>query len=140
MSRHIITRGPTEKKITGDYNQINFEDSDEIRRDKMEMWIAKNVGMALVKHYPNRQWGVRVNIESHMCIISCDSLSLTRGYHLFFKADSLTRLQERAVMAAGEILERFGVSRAKKFDSDVIEALPRNIRDEVISEDADAVR
>jgi hypothetical protein len=109
-----------------------------VKRAKLEMWIAKNVGTSLVKHYPNRQWGVRVDLEGYMVIVTCDSISLTKGYHIHLLDRSIGELCDRAKQAAGEILERHGVSRSRKFDADILEALPRDVRDEVIANDSDA--
>ncbi len=104
------------REITSDYNEINLLELESVKQAKLEMWIAKNVGDTLVKHYPNREWGVRVDLTGGMVIITCDSIDLERGYHISMVARTIGDLQERAKMAAGEILERHGVSRDRKFD------------------------
>ena len=83
-------------------------------------------------------WVVRAirGVEGGIVVISCDSLSTRKGYHLHFKQDSIKNLEKRAVIAAGEILERYGISRNRAFNSDTLESLDRTINDEVISEDA----
>jgi hypothetical protein len=126
------------REITDDFNEISIFELSGVKRAKLEMWIAKDIGTTLVKHYPNRQWGVRVDLEGYMVIITCDSISLTKGYHIHMLNRSLSQLCDRAKEAAGEILERHGVSRSRKFDADILEALPRDVRDEVIASDSHA--
>jgi hypothetical protein len=136
MSRRILTRGRNRREVTSDCNVIDFTESDDINRDKLEMWLAKQIGTAIAKKYPNRQWGVRVNVQGQLAIITCDDLSLLNGYHLLFNRDTVHDLQLRAVKAAGEVLERFNVSRNIIFDPDIMETVLRDFRGEVISNDA----
>lgn len=124
------------RNITSDYNEVNVLESDSAKIAKLEMWIAKNIGDRLVQHYPNREWGIRVDVMGQMVILTCDSLSLTRGYYLPMKGDTIDMLQKRAVKACGEILERFNISRDRNFNPDVLETLDRDLRDEVVSADA----
>jgi hypothetical protein len=126
------------REITDDFNEISIFELDGVKRAKLEMWIAKDIGTTLVKHYPNRQWGVRVDLEGKMVIVTCDSVSLTKGYHIHMLNRSIGQLCDRAKQAAGEILERHGVTRSRKFDADIIETLKRDFRDEVVAEDSDA--
>lgn len=126
------------REITDDFNEISVFELGSVKRAKLEMWIAKNIGTALVKHYPNRQWGVRVDLEGYMVIVTCDSISLRKGYHIHMLNRSIGQLCDRAKEAAGEILERHGVSRSRKFDADILEALPRDVQDEVVANDSDA--
>ena len=51
---------------------------------------------------------------------------------------TIDELERRAVMAAGEILERYNVSRNRDFNPDHIETLARDAMDEVIAADAAA--
>ena len=78
-----------------------------------------------------------VDVAGGMMIIGCDSISNYKGYHIHLNK-TIDELEKRAVMAAGEILERHGVSRSKRFDPDIIETLARNAQDEVIAADAEA--
>ena len=126
------------REVTDDHNEISIFELSHVKRAKLEMWIAKNIGTTLVKHYPNREWGVRVDIEGQMVIISCDSISLKKGYHLHMANRNLHELCTRAKEAAGEILERHGISRSRKFDADILETLKRDWEDEVIANDSDA--
>ena len=94
------------REITADYNEINLLELESVKKAKLEMWIAKNVGDTLVHHYPNREWGVRVDLTGGMVIITCDSIDLERGYHISMVGRTIGDLQQKAKMAAGEILER----------------------------------
>lgn len=124
------------REIFADYNEINLLETDDRKKAKLEMWIAKNIGDELVKHYPNREWGVRVDVTGGMIIITCDSLSLLCGYHLPINGDNIKQLQKRAMRAGGEILERFNVSRNQIFNPEKLDLVPRDFRDEAISPDA----
>lgn len=130
-----MSRRPDER-IYGDYNTIDEMESENSKIAKMEMWLAKGIGEQLLNHYPNRQWGVQVNIQGQTVIITCPSLSKEKGYYIHLKNETPMELAMRAVNAAGEILERYNLSRARKFDSGIIETLDRDHKDEVISVDA----
>ena len=126
-------RGPD--TVWADYNEIRIEDSVDERTAKLEQWIAMRIGTVLMKHYNQREWKVMVDVAGGIMIIGCDSISNYKGYHIHLNK-TIHQLEERAIMAAGEILERHGVSRSKKFD--IIETLARNAMDEVIAADAEA--
>lgn len=129
----IIPRNKGRQPVQ-DYNQINLEDSDDIKTAKMEYWISKAVGAKLEQKYSGREWGVRVNIPGSMVEIFCFALSGTHAYHLKLNC-TLKELQRKALKAAGEILERFNVTRNKKYDTDITEAFDRDIKGDVIGGD-----
>lgn len=133
---HILTPPGTGDHITDDYNDIFITDSDEVRKAKLEQWIAKSIGTVLVREFPNRQWKVIVDIEGQMLIIACDSISNTKGYHIKMVGRNLHELQERAKFAAAEILERHNLTRSKRFDADILETLARDATDSVIADDS----
>lgn len=126
-------RGP--HTVWGDYNEIKVEDSTDERTAKLEQWIAMRIGTKLMQHYNQREWKVMVSVESGMMIIGCDSICNHKGYHIYLDK-TIDELEKRAIMAAGEILERHNVSRAKRFDPDIIETLARDAMDSVIAVDA----
>lgn len=138
MSMIIIpsSSGKLGRTITKDYNQISILDSDSERIAKCEMWIAKKVGTELMNQLPNREWGVRVDVVGRIMIITCDSLSTTKGYHINMTGYTLDSLAARAVKAGCEILERYNISRQRSFNPDTLETLARDVNDEVISCDA----
>lgn len=122
--------------ITGNFNEIKVVDADHEEVAKEQMRIAQAVGARLVKAYNNRQWKVIVDIKGGLLIIGCDSISNTKGYHIHMKGVPLNELEDRAVMAAGEILERHNLSRFKLFDPEIVEDLPRDLQDNVIAPDS----
>jgi hypothetical protein len=139
------------KERAVDYNGIALPDGtrvtlDEQRTADVEFWMAKRIGEHLVNVYPGRQWGVKVDLaqaqaQSGLVTITCPSLSQTKGYVIHIRNQTLAELKVRAARAAGEVLERYGVTRARGIDPDVIEKeLPRNpLNDEVVSSDAEIV-
>lgn len=133
-----VSHKGTNEGITGNYNEVEIYDADHERRAKKEMSIAGVIGAALVAKYNNRQWKVIVDEENQLLIIGCDSISNQKGYHIHMIGRTIHELQERAVMAAGEILERHEVSRAKKFDPDNFETMIRDQYDNVITPDSAA--
>lgn len=129
-----MKRGPD--TVWGDYNEINIDDSLDERKAKLEQWIAMRVGSVLMKHYNQREWKVIVDIEGGILIVACDSICNIKGYHIKLESRTIDELERRAVMAAGEILERHNVSRARNFDPDIIETLARDAHDSVIADDS----
>jgi hypothetical protein len=125
------------REITKDYNTIFFHEDDDARTEKIEMWIAKQLGTALVKAYPGYEWSVHVDaIGGVICVVN-PSVSTLKGYHLHMKGDTVQDLQIRAVEAGGEILERYGLRRGK-VDVAAIENLDRiGPHEEAITADSD---
>ncbi len=134
MSRlHIIGEQKGREPVR-DYNEVNLLETDDAKRAKLEYWIAKQIGEALIAAYNNRQWEVIVDLDAQVLIVKCPSLSLTKGYYLSL-GSPVAELIVRARRAAGEILERYGVTRGRITDSKMFDALPQ-VRDEVIARDA----
>lgn len=123
--------------VTGDFNRLDVMESETSALAKTEMWTAKQIGTALVNKYPNRQWGVQINLQGGIMIISCPSLSTDKGYHIHMNGKLIDRLEKEAIRAGGEILERYGVNRNVNFDPEELESLDRDWQDEVISADAE---
>ena len=138
--RLVIEKDPRSKGdgsiITGDFNEIKVVDADHEEVAKEQLRIARAIGARLVKAYNNRQWKVIVDIKGGMLIIGCDSLSNEKGYHIHMANRTLHDLEEQAVRAAGEILERHDVSRLVGFNPDTIETMPRDVYDNVIGPDS----
>lgn len=124
------------RQPVADYNEINLLEMDDVKQAKVEYWIAKQVGSYLAQVYPNRQWGVGVDVTGGMIHIMCPSLSQTKAYYISMVGRNIHQLSERAKEAAGEILERYNVSRNRVFNPEHLETLDRDMRDEVISPDA----
>jgi len=132
-SIHISHFGQDVEK---DYNEINFLETPDRKIAKMEYGLARHIGDHLAKCYPKREWAVYVDLPGGIIRIGCDSLSWTRGHVIHLGDKSPSDLKRAAAMAAGEILERFNISRSKKFDEAELDAIARDIRDEAVSPDA----
>jgi hypothetical protein len=119
-----------------DFNAPQKGASHDATVEQVEFWIAKQIGEDLVKTYPNRQWHVDVDSRNETIVLSCPSLSKRMGYRLHMRRDNIAALLPRTRKAAGEILERYGISRSKIIDPFDIEQLPRDVRDDAIAADA----
>ena len=106
-----------------DLNKVETVEEIALKQSYEEMQIAKVIGESLVNTYPGREWCVDVDIDGLMVTISCHSLSLDKGYHISMLGRNVIELVERARMGAGEILERYGISRKRKINSDDINGL-----------------
>lgn len=137
MEKRVYIPGETKGRAPiVDYNQLYITDSEDNNVAKIEYWMAKEIGTKLMAEYPDRQWAADVDARSEVVVIMCPSLSTRRGYHLHIRGLTLKQIQIKAVRAAGQILERFGISRARKVDPNQFDHLPQTVRDEVISKDA----
>jgi hypothetical protein len=108
-------------------------DEDQMR---LEYWMAKQIGTELMKKYPVREWNVDCDARNKTIIISCPSVSKTRGYRLHMKGDNMAQIIPRCVRAAGEILERHNVTRGRILDPQTLEAFDRDVQDNIVSPDA----
>jgi hypothetical protein len=122
--------------VWADYNEIQPNDTMDERKAKLEQWIAMRIGKILMTEYNQREWKVMVDIDNQMLIIGCDSICNFKGYHLHMNKYSMEELERRAVMAAGEILERHNVARSRNFNPDHLETLARDAHDSVIAADS----
>lgn len=132
----MMVKGGAGDRVYGDYNTIDMMEAESSKIAKIEMWMAKAVGTKLARTYPGREWGVQVNVMGGIMVITCPSLSNEKGYHLHTMGKNIYDLEAAAVRAGGEILERYGISRRAQFDSDILETLDRDFKDEVLSADA----
>lgn len=127
---------PAESSIV-DYNGVVIgEETQRRERAQVEFWIAKQLGTSLARVYPNRQWRVNVDSANEIIVVGCDSVSMEKGYHIHMRNRNIHELQQRAIKAAGEILERHNISRRNAFNPEHLETLKRDVRDNVIAPDA----
>ena len=132
------THQGTGEGVTRDFNQIEVVDAGFEARAKKEMTMANAIGAVLVKKYNNREWKVIVDIEGGLLIIGCDSISNEKGYHIHIAGRTIQQLEQRALFAAGEILERHNLARSKGYNIDKFETLARDAHDNVITLDSAA--
>lgn len=128
--------GEKGKDPIADFNAPQKGESHEEKAVRLEFWIAKQIGTDLVNTYKNRQWTVDVDSRNGVIVISCPSLSKRMGYRLHMRRDTVAELLPRCRRAAGEIMERFGVSRSRLIDPYSMETFARDVRDDAISPDA----
>lgn len=134
----ILMPGLNGRSISEDYNKIFIHEGTTERRAKLEMYYAKRIGEFVLNKYPNRQWSVEVDLDNEIIILKAPSVSMTKGYHLHMRLRTLHDLQLAAVKAAGEILERHNLPRSVGFDPEMLEHLPRDLRDNILAADAKA--
>jgi hypothetical protein len=122
-------------RTVSDFNTpiIGGLDQDYMR---IEFWTAKQIGQALTRKYPNRQWHVDVDARNEVIVLGCPSVSKRKGYRLHMKRDNVATLIRRCEHAAAEILERYGVSRSRLIDPATFENFDRDVYDDPISRDS----
>lgn len=132
---HIIGETKGQDPLV-DFNEAQSGESHEEQAARVEFWISKQIGTDLVRTYPGRQWLVDTDSRNQVIVISCPSLSKRMGYRIKMKRDTVADLIPRCRRAAGEILERFGVSRGKIIDPSTLDSFDRDVRDDAIAKDA----
>jgi len=143
MSQIIIPRAHQaapkgEVLPVGSIVNISELEMHEAKIAKLEQWIASTVGHAVTKQYQNRQWRISVDVPNRMVIVVCPSLSGTKGYHVHISNRTMEEIVNACVMGAGEILERHGMSRRQFANPEVFEVVPRDVRGDVVANDAKA--
>ena len=136
MSREYIIGETKGRDAVVDYNEPQADLSYEEKAKNVEWWIAKQLGEDLCRTYPNREWGIDVDTKNCMVIVKCESLSKLKGHHLHMKGNTIKELIPRVRKAAGEILERYGVTRGRILDPATLETFERDVRDDAIASDA----
>ena len=114
--------------------QVEIQDKND--RSELEKWIAGKIGTAIQKQYPRMRWGVLADTAGQYVLIICPVISQTKGYYLHLHRYTMHELEIRAVQVAGEILERHGVSRHQLLSTDNVEAMPRDLRQNIIATDS----
>ncbi len=76
-----------------------------------EHWTAHCLGKAIKKAYPGRNWVVKVDVEGGVCSVHCPDISMEYGCVVHLNGP-IKRIEKKAVYYAGELLERFRLSRA----------------------------
>lgn len=130
-NKHTIIGATKGQQPIVDMNGVVIGEDKNADTMRMEYWVAKQLGEAIMAKFQNRQWSVDVDIENQVIVISCPSLSKRMGYKLLFKNRTVKQLVVEAMRAAGEILERYGVSRDRIVDPMSLEGFDRDVRDDV---------
>ena len=103
---------------------------DEIALHAKNKQICSTVGNIIAKAYPARKWYVNVVGDGSVAWIACPDISMNHGIAIHL-TDIVFELERRAKRAAGEILERFNLSRDK--DNGKLDNLIVNLKGEHIN-------
>ena len=98
----------------GDESNLLIANDYKDQQDALDMATAKDYADALNTAYPGHLWAVNVQGEQGIATIHNLMLSGKYGYLLHLnKRYSASEARTKAVMAGGEILERFKVRRGR---------------------------
>lgn len=86
-------------------------DGPSMRQNLVDIELAKRMSETLQRHYPGHSWGVHVDSAQGVASIKNFRLSGNWGFVLHLKQFSASEYEKRVVMAAGELLERYNLSR-----------------------------
>ena len=101
-------------------SQTILVDKQETAGDALDFAMSKTVAEAIHLKYPGHLWAVRVRGDQGIATIHNLMLSAEYGYLLKLdKNFSVSDLERRAIMGAGEILERFKVMRGRAQDDNL---------------------
>ena len=88
--------------------------------------MCKGIGGAIMKEYPDRKWYVEVLDKCRVCYIKIPDISMEYGVSILLTG-SVVPDTRRCVRAAGELLERFTLTRGRTDNADLI-ALERGYK------------
>lgn len=88
-------------------------DGPTMSQNLADIELAKLTSDLLQKHYPGHSWGVNVDNAQGMATIKNFRLSGDWGFVLHMAQFSASEYGKRVVMAAGELLERYHLSRGR---------------------------
>ena len=119
-----------------DYNDLTIteKDSESVAIAKMEFSIGKELCTILAKHYPKRNWRVGVDLGNKVVMVFCTDVSTEKAYHTHLTR-TWQEIRDMMPTVGGEILERAGLSRGRNFNTDILEIVTRDLRDNIISND-----
>lgn len=88
-------------------------DGGSMQQDLADIALAKQMSEVLQRHYPGHSWGVNVNGAGGVATIMNMKLSGQWGFLLHLNSFSASEYDKRVVMAAGELLEHYNLSRGR---------------------------
>lgn len=119
----------------GDDQNLLIANDYDAQQNMLDMAMAKDVAEALNEHYPGHLWAVNCRGEAGLMTIHNLMLSGQWGFTLMLdKSYSASDLRQRAIMAGGEILERYRVSRGR-INHDQMAEMPVDFAGRVIGGD-----
>ena len=99
-------------------NVIKIAGDEDAKKAIKADALCRRMGGVLQKHYPGIRWYVDVNLDGGVSNVRCADISMGFGYVLHLNCSEL-ELERQVVMAGGQILERFRVSRDTLSSRDV---------------------
>ena len=112
----------------GPSNVIQLADDHDVAALAKQRRIRNTIGAALGRAYPSTPWHVSVSGCSTAAQITCPKISTEYCMVIHCNGETST-VERKAVMMAGELLERFRVSRGEDSNFDHI---ARNIHGQAI--------
>jgi hypothetical protein len=102
-------------------SEILYQNADgsSMQQNLADIDRAKAISEVLQRHYPGHHWAVNVNGEGGVATIKNFSLSGDWGFLLMLSAFSASELDKRVVMAGGELLERYNLSRGRRIEAEM---------------------
>jgi hypothetical protein len=88
-------------------------DGQSMQQNLADIELAKSMSAVLQRHYPGHSWAVNVDGAQGVATIKNFRLSGNWGFLLHLKQFSASEYEKRVVMAAGELLERYALSRGR---------------------------
>ena len=100
------------------------ETLDEAKEAAHNDAVCRYIGQAIMKAYPGRRWLVEVMDKGFVCYIKMPGISMEYGVCVLLKKHQSNDCK-RCVLAAGELLERFMLTRGRTDNIDLFN-LPSN--------------
>ena len=110
---------------------IEVPTAADYRNARWQVDIESRLGHALANLYPNRDWYIDANPAQGVVTVKCASISMDYGMVVHLTHD-MFEVERRAKLAAGELLERFRLSRSRQTNGVDNDELKRNIKGEVL--------
>ena len=105
---------PDSFKMRGEEGNILLANEYDAKQDTADIFLAQQIAEALEQAYPGHLWAVNVQGEQGIATIHNMMLSGQWGYVMHLdKRYSANDTVKVAKMGAGEILERYNVSRGR---------------------------
>ena len=125
--------------VKGRHGHMSVNEETDLDIATYEKYLAGTIGRAVTSEYPGRGWEVRVDIPARMVMLLAPQLSQRKAYHILMEQRTIHQLCRKAVHAAGEILERYGLGRRRLVLPDEFLALEREEArpEEAVAPDSD---
>ena len=93
--------------------------------------LENRMGELLSRKYPSRQWYLDANVGGGVLDIRAIDISMKYGMVIHMTHTAM-EMEQRVLKAAGELLERFALSRNKNANNEDSDSLKRRIDGEVV--------